>query len=42
MSTEQRRQIIVSRIKEKGSVRIIDLSHDLNVSRETIRKDIYW
>lgn len=41
MDINQRRQYIIDMVKEQGVVRIADISHELNVTRETIRKDIY-
>lgn len=41
MTSEERQDYILKRVKEQGTVKIIDLSKQLGVSRETIRKDIY-
>lgn len=41
MTSEQRQEYILNKVKEYGAVKIIDLSKQLSVSRETIRKDIY-
>ncbi|MGX7173063.1 DeoR/GlpR family DNA-binding transcription regulator [Enterococcus ratti] len=38
--TENRKELILTRLKEQKSVRILDLSKQLKVSRETIRKDL--
>lgn len=41
MDFEQRKEYIKKQIEEKRFVKITKLSRDLNVTRETIRKDLY-
>lgn len=41
MDITQRKNIILKIVNQKGSIRISDISSRLNVTRETIRKDIY-
>lgn len=38
----QRHQHIIERIKEEGSIKVIDLCNDFNVSSVTIRKDLQF
>ncbi|KTE99752.1 transcription regulator, DeoR family [Lacticaseibacillus paracasei] len=40
MNSIERQQIIMDKLNDKGSVRIADLTKELDVSRETLRKDI--
>lgn len=41
MFQEERQELILERLRENQSVRITDLAESLNVTRETIRKDLY-
>lgn len=41
MDMLERHAEILKQVKEKGTVKISELSKELNTSRETIRKDIY-
>jgi len=41
MEIMQRQQYILDQLQKQGSVKIADISKKINVSRETIRKDIY-
>lgn len=41
MDINQRRQYIIDSVKEQGTIRINDISQQLNITRETIRKDIH-
>jgi DeoR/GlpR family transcriptional regulator of sugar metabolism len=41
MFLEERQELIMQRLKQKSSVRIIDLVEEFGVTRETIRKDLY-
>ncbi|WP_367297920.1 DeoR/GlpR family DNA-binding transcription regulator [Loigolactobacillus coryniformis] len=41
MDINQRRQYIIDKVKAQGTVRISDISQELDITRETIRKDIY-
>ena len=40
MITEERHQLIVSELKQKGSVRVADLVEKFNISESTIRRDL--
>lgn len=40
MNSIERQQMIMDKLNDKGSVRIADLTKELDVSRETLRKDI--
>ena len=40
MNNIERQQAIMKRLNSNGSVRISDLTSELGVSRETLRKDI--
>ncbi len=40
MLAQQRKSIIEAMVKEKGSLKVSDLSEEFNVSQETIRRDI--
>lgn len=41
MLSQDRQEIIMQYLQTNKSVRIADLSNDLGVTRETIRKDLY-
>ncbi len=40
MNLTQRHQLIINRLKTEGSVKVVDLCNELNVSSVTIRKDL--
>ncbi|MCP9380778.1 DeoR family transcriptional regulator, partial [Lacticaseibacillus paracasei] len=40
MNSIERQQMIMDKLNDKGSVRIADLTKELDVSRENLRKDI--
>ena len=40
LTLTERHQLIIERLKKEGSVKVIDLCQDLNVSSVTIRKDL--
>lgn len=41
MDADERRQYILDKLNKNGKISIADISSELNISRETIRKDIY-
>ncbi|MEE5988147.1 DeoR/GlpR family DNA-binding transcription regulator [Ligilactobacillus equi] len=41
MNIEERHKIILDKLSTYGNVKITDLSKELDISRETVRKDIY-
>lgn len=40
LSKSQRQQLIVDKLKEFPAIRVSELSRDINVSTETIRRDL--
>jgi DeoR family transcriptional regulator, aga operon transcriptional repressor len=40
MNLTERHQLIINRLKKEGSVKVVDLCNELNVSSVTIRKDL--
>ena len=40
MITEQRHQLIIAELKQKGTVRVADLVEKFNSSESTIRRDL--
>ena len=41
MEVMQRQKYILDQLNQRGTIRIAEISKEINVSRETIRKDIY-
>ena len=41
MNSEERRDFIIRELEENHTVKILELSKRLKVTRETIRKDLY-
>lgn len=41
MEVMQRQKYILDQLNQRGTIKIAEISKEINVSRETIRKDIY-
>ena len=41
MEVIQRQKYILDQLNQHGSIKIADISKEIDVSRETIRKDVY-
>lgn len=41
MEIMQRQKYILDQLRQQGTIKITDISKEIDVSRETIRKDIY-
>ncbi|MTL48865.1 DeoR family transcriptional regulator, partial [Turicibacter sanguinis] len=42
MITEERHQLIITELKQKGSVKVSDLVERFNISESTIRRDLVF
>ena len=41
MEVMQRQKYILDQLRQQGTIKITDISKEISVSRETVRKDIY-